>query len=349
MGEANITISTTTIIKTVLILVGAALLYFLQDVVLIILTSIVIASAVEPATKFFEKYRIPRMVGVLLLYVVFIGAFAGIMYYLVPPLVHDLRTISTGISTVTAPASDTGLLASLGISEDFSLDAVTDALLSQLQQLSANPWQAFSKVFGGLLTFGLILIFSFYFAVQETGVDDILRVVTPPEHQAYVQGLWKRTQDKIGKWMQGQLLLGVLIGVLTYIGLTILDVPYALMLALCAGLFELIPVFGPTLSAVPAVAVAFVHAGPTLAILVVGLYIILQQFENHLLYPLVVTKVVGVPPLLVIVGIIVGAKLAGFLGVILAVPMSALLLELVNDLQAQREGALRLKEAVVEI
>ena len=100
----------------------------------------------------------------------------------------------------------------------------------------------------------------------------------------------------------------------------------------------MIPVFGPILAAIPAVAIAFIDSGATLALLVVGLYLIIQQFENHLIYPLVVTKVVGVPPLLVILALLVGAHLAGFFGVILSVPAAAIIQELVHDLELSRNG-----------
>jgi predicted PurR-regulated permease PerM len=123
--------------------------------------------------------------------------------------------------------------------------------------------------------------------------------------------------------------------------LTILDVRYALLLAILAAVFELIPVFGPILSAIPAVGIAFVDGGTTLALIVVGAFVIIQQFENHLLYPLVVTKVVGVPPLLIILALIVGATLAGFLGIILSVPAAAIVHELVRDIEKDRKAKLQ--------
>src|SRR6185295_15773862 len=117
-----------------------------------------------------------------------------------------------------------------------------------------------------------------YFAVIETGVDDFLRIIIPKQHQRYVLDLWRRSQHKIGLWMQGQLLLAVIIGVLIFLGLSILQVKHALVLAVIAGAFEFIPVFGPTLSAIPGVIVAF-SSGVTLGFLTVGLYLIAQQFE----------------------------------------------------------------------
>jgi predicted PurR-regulated permease PerM len=129
--------------------------------------------------------------------------------------------------------------------------------LPNLAGSAGSAFSTLSAIFGGITSFALIVVFSFYFSVQETGVEDFLRVVTPVKEQAYVLHLWKRSQDKIGKWMQGQLILGVIVGVLLYLGLTILGVPYALLFAVLAGVFEFIPVFGQILAAVPGIAIAF--------------------------------------------------------------------------------------------
>ena len=167
-------------------------------------------------------------------------------------------------------------------------------------------------------------------------MEDFIEIAAPRKYQAYVLDLWKRARHKIGLWMQGQLLLAVIMGVLVYLGLTILGVPHALLLAVIAALFEIIPVFGPILAAVPAVAIAFVDGGATLGLLTVALYVIGQQFENHLIYPLVVTRVVGVPPLLVILALLIGAQLAGFLGILLSVPVVATLQEFTKDIRERR-------------
>ena len=136
--------------------------------------------------------------------------------------------------------------------------------------------------------------------------------------------------------MKGKVLLAVIVGVLVYLGLTILGVQHALLLAVIAALFEIIPVFGPILAAVPAVMLAFVDGGLTLGLLVIAMFVIVQQFENHLIYPLVVTRVVGVPPLLVILALIVGAQLAGFLGIVLSIPVVATIQEFVRDIRERR-------------
>jgi len=347
LDNITINISSGTVIKTILLVLLVALLFFLRDLVLVVLTAVVIASAIEPATKWFTKHKIPRIIAVLIVYLLIASLFLGIFYSFLPILLTETSNFLAALPNFldsferSGGASGTSFFGTQAVVEQFSLRDTVLGLRSALTDVSGGVVATVSFVFGGLLSFLLIIVFSFYFAAQETGINDFLRVITPVKHQRYVLDLWRRSQHKIGRWMQGQLILALIIGVLVYLGLTVLGVKYALLLAVIAAVFELIPMFGPVLAAIPAVALSFIDGGLSLALLVVGLYLIIQQFENHLIYPLVVTKVVGVPPLLVILALIIGAKLAGFLGIILSVPAATVIQELVKDIQRGREELLK--------
>ena len=352
--DITINISTGTIVKIILFVLLIGLLFFLRDLVLIVLTAIVIASAIEPATKWFMKYKVPRVAGVLLVYIIVSVLLFGIFYLFIPPLLEEAsglfailpQYLNTLVDSnpLTDGVSKTSEAVVEGVRAFSPQDLIND-LRSAISNVSEGFVRTVSAVFGGILSLILIIVFSFYFAVQERGIEDFLRVITPVKQQAYVVDLWRRTQRKIGLWMQGQLVLALIIGVLTYLGLTVFGVPYALLLALLAAMFEIIPIFGPILAAIPAVAVALVDGGASLGFLVVGLYLIIQQFENHLIYPLVVKKVVGVSPLLVILALLIGIKVAGFLGVILSVPVAAALQEFVSDVQKNKKASLEKKKA----
>lgn len=340
----TISITTGTLLKAIVVLVAAWALFYLRDIVLVVLTAIVIASAIEPGVAALMKRKIPRAFSVLLIYLAIFSVFFLIFYFFLPSVLEDFATFISSLPTYLDAFSRSGAFDSyariLGFAAPAELSAaeIMDGVRASLDPGGAfgNALSAASHIFGGVFSFILIIVFSFYFAVVETGVDDFLHVVTPKAQQHYVLSLWRRAQEKIGLWMQGQLLLAVIMGVLVFLGLTILGVKHALVLAVIAGVFEIIPVFGPTLSAIPAVTIAFVDGGATLGLLAIGLYVIAQQFENHLIYPLVVTRVVGVPPLLVILALICGAELAGFLGIILSVPIAAVIQELARDIESGR-------------
>lgn len=351
--EVTISITAGTVLKTLVILALAWFIYTIRGIVLIVLTAIVIASAVEPGVAALVKRRLPRIIAVIFVYLcVFIVGFL-LFYFFIPTLLTDFATFvgtwPTYLAIFTHSSNIAQYAQMLGLPEPSSISAndLWNGIASALSLNSAfgNAISAATTIFGGVFSFMLIVVFSFYFAVIETGVDDFLRIVVPRKHLKYVLGLWRRSQHKIGLWMQGQLLLGFLMGVLIYLMLTVFGVPNALILAVIAACFEIIPVFGPILAAVPAIMIAFVAGGVPLGIIVVFIYVIAQQFESQLIYPLVVSRVVGVPPLLVILALIIGGELAGFLGIILSVPAAATIQELVRDLE---NGRLHQHEEEVE-
>lgn len=344
LKDINVHITSGSILTVLLFLGLAALLWFLRDIVLIVLTAVVIASAMEPAVQFFARRKVNRVLAVILMYLLVAGLFLSVLVIFMPPLLGDaanfLTRLPQTLSSLNISEATHGLLPWGNVGEQISSAQLLQNISATLADTTGGIFTTVSAFFGGLASFVLIIVFSFYFSVQETGVDDFLRVVTPVKEQAYVLHLWKRSQDKIGKWMQGQLMLGLIVGVLLYLGLTILGVPNALLLAVLAGLFELIPVFGQILAAIPALAIAFADGGLTALLLVAGLYLVVQQFEAHLIYPVVVKKIVGVPPLLVILALIIGAKLAGFLGILLSVPIAAAIQEFVADIDREKTRAL---------
>jgi len=340
----SVTITPGTIVTVLLFLVLAFLLWFLRDIVLVVLAAVVIASAMEPAVRFFSRHGFNRLLAVIFMYVLVIGVFFGVLFFFVPPILNDastfLKQLPETLSNLNISDSTHGLLPWGSVSDTFSSADFLQNVSTTITDSTGGVFTTVTAFFGGLVSFLLITVFSFYFSVHETGVDDFLRIITPVREQVYVLHLWKRSQDKIGKWMQGQLVLGCIVGILLYLGLVILGVPHALLLAVMAGLFELIPVFGQILAAIPGVAVGFAAGGVTEGLLVAGLYLVIQQFEAHLIYPVVVKKIVGIPPLLVILSLLIGLKLVGFLGVLLAVPIAGAIQEFVTDVDRQKTRAL---------
>ncbi len=322
------------------------LLFFLKDLVLIVLTAVVLSSAVEPGVAWFMKRKMRRIFAVGLVYVLSLGTLFGIAYLFFPPLLEELRGFVTLLPQYLNSFSINDLLSHgfVGITPEVSsTPASASSITSSIFQLQniftatgEGAFRALSGVFGGVVSFILIVVLSFYFAVEETGVDDFLRIAVPVKHQEYALHLWKRSHHKIGLWMQGQLLLSCIMGIFVFLWLTVLGVPYSLVLAFVAGFAELIPFFGPIIAGVTAVAVAFSAVSFSTVIFVGVGFLILHQVESHLIYPLVVKKVVGVPPLLVILALIAGAQLAGFLGILLSVPLAAALQEFVTDVQKSK-------------
>lgn len=345
-----VSITVGTMWKALAVVLCFWMLWTLRDLVLVIVTSVILASSIEPAVKWLGKYRIHRIPAVLSVYVALAGLFVGIFYAFVPPLVNEVvdfagkvpglaKEINMSLFGGDSAAIQNGEIFFAQLGEGASIQDLLKTLSAISSGASHGIASAAGSVFGGFFSFVLVVVLSFYFAMQERGIENFLRIIIPFGREAYAIDLWERSKAKIGKWMQGQLLLGIMIFILVYLGLTIFGIPYALLLAFLAGALELIPVFGPIMSAIPGVLLAFSVGGTSLALVIAGFYLLVQQFESHLIYPLVVRKIVGVPPILVILALIIGAELAGFLGILISVPIAAAIMELVDDIEKKKFAA----------
>ncbi len=351
--ELRVSITPSTIVTALIVVIAAYALWLLRDLMLLVLTAIVIASAIEPGIAFFIRNRMPRFVAALLVYVLVFGAVFFILYLFFPPIVADatnfLSSMPRYLDTINIPTSISDLTSATSLAaggaETQSFVQALISLQSVFTAGSGGILQLLITFFGGVFSLVLVIVLSFYFALQDTGVDDFLRMVMPREYEEYSVNLWKRSQKKIGLWMQGQILLSVIVGILTYLGLLIIGIPYALLLAVFTGMAEIIPIFGSLIAGAIAVTVGYSDGGVALAAIVAGLYIVVNQFESNLIYPLIVKKIVGIPPLLVIVALIAGYTLAGFIGVLLSVPLAAVLLELVSDFDKHKRRGEVLKKA----
>ena len=341
--EFRISVTPSTIVTALFVIAGAYAFWLLRGLALLVLAAIVIASAIEPGIAFFIRRRLPRFVAALLVYVLVFGSVFALIYFFFPPIIADaakfIAAMPQYLSTINAPSSLSNIANATTFANVQGQQSFVQTLLSFqsiFSSSSGSVLQFASTLFGGVISLSLVIVLSFYFALQDTGVDDFLRLVMPVAYEDYSVDLWRRSQKKIGRWMQGQILLSVIVGILVYLGLLIIGVPYALLLAVFTALAEIIPIFGSLIAGGIAVIVGFSSGGVALAAIVLGLFVVVNQFESNLIYPLIVKKVVGVPPLLVVVALIAGYTLAGFLGAVLSVPVSAVVLEIISDFDKRK-------------
>lgn len=338
-----IDISTWTIVRVFGVLVAFILLYMLREVVGVLLFAVVLASAMEPAIRWFQSHRIPRILGTLVIFLVAIAVLFFAVYLLIPLLAEDLQGF-----TLSYPIFERQVLREL---EAVGSLPFVDFIRENARGLLAQPSNYISNVsggvvsftssfFGGVFSFVILVVVSFYLAAREKGIEDFIRLVVPLQYESYVVDLWLRAQRKMGQWFRAQLLLGALIGALIYIGLTVLGIKYAIVFAFIAAILELVPIVGPILAAAPAVLIAFLQS-PFLALMVVILYIVVQQLESHVIVPVVMKSTIGISPIVVVISLLVGAQLAGIIGLLLAVPVAAVAVELLNDLDRKKRGNAR--------
>ena len=340
-----ISVSTGTIVKILAILTVFAGLFYISDFVIALLVAVVLASAVEMPVNVMKKWGIPRAMGVISIFLSLLLFVLVVVFVFIPPVADDIalfiKTLPKILESVRIFGRDMGFKdLSLAV-QDLSRDISKGQILSILKDSLSTTGSFFattSAVISSVINFVLTFVLAFYLALEEHGVQKFLRLVVPKGKEEYITDLWARAQRKIGLWMQGQLLLSLLVALLIYIPMLILDMPYATLLALLAFFGELIPVVGITLATIPALFLAWIHGGTSLLSVVALIYFIVAQLESHVLYPKVMNKMVGVPSVVVIIAIVVGAKFAGIWGVLLAVPLASILMELADDLGKRKNN-----------
>lgn len=325
LGGVNaVTVSAWTIMKVVLVLLGFVLVWILRDILAMIFVALLLASLIDPFATWFDRRHIPRGAAVLIIYLLLALIFGLVFLLLIPPVVEQSTQLIQSFGYEGEFRSFLQSLKTLGAGASLP---ETGNILGIIQQFTST----IGNVIGTLAAVVLVLVLTFYVVVEEQAVARVFRSIAPQEYQPYLAQLFSRIQLKIGAWMRGQILLGVMIGVVTFIGLAILDVRYALVFALLAGVFEIIPYVGPILAAVPAVALSFLDS-PTKGGLVLLLYFLIQQLENNILVPRVMQKVAGLNPIVSIIALVVGLKLGGVAGAIFAIPVAVMISVVLQDL-----------------
>lgn len=335
-----IDLSIMTIIKFFLVVIVLFFLYLIKEVLAILFIALIFASAVDPWVDAMEKYRFPRWLSILLIYAVLLIALALVIILLIPPMTQQTLQLADSFPEYfskvgVAFESLKNFSAEHGILGE--LDKGLNALKGNITGVVSSAFSSVAGFFGGVASFFIVLVITFYMTIEESSIKRTLTFILPDSYQPFTLQLINKVQRKIGDWLKGQLVLSLMLGVLVYVGLLILGVDYALVLGVVAAFGEFIPYLGPVLAAIPSLFLAFTQS-PIKALFVLIFYIIIQQIENQILVPKVMQKAVGLNPIVCIVALLIGAKIAGFVGVILAIPVATAISVVVKEFWAVKES-----------
>lgn len=326
-------------------ILSVILLWILRDLILVVLTAIVIASFVESGVPHFKKIGINRVMAIVILYLTSLLVLAGAFYLFAPLLITEVYNFSTFISTYIPGISFLHYFQNEAfsgakdivnsLSSNFSLGTLISVSKAFVTNLSGGFFSTLSVAFGGIFNFILIILVSFYLSIQEKGIEDFLRLVVPIKYDDYIVDLWDRSRRKIALWMKGQMLLGLFVAIIIYLLLSLLGIQYALLLAIISGAMELIP-YGILVALIPAFAFSYTSGGLGSALMVTLSYIIVHQFEVFLFAPLIIKKVVGLSPIVIILAAVIGFELGGLWGMLIAIPMAIIVMEFLSDIEKDK-------------
>jgi len=334
MNKQILDISTSTILRVVVVVIAVAFLFSVWKILASVFLAVVIASGLEPGVRALAKIKIPRLVAAILLYAVGFIILTSVFYSIFPTLITETRQLSSDLPTAYTEALENIEQFFGQIPAEVHIqDQMKSLLISAQQGLLGGASNIFAftfNLFGGLLSSLLILVISFYLVLQKDGIEHLFKSFVPSAHEEYVVDLWKRVQKRLGRWFQGQLLLGIFVGTFMFLALWLMGVKYALSIAFMAGVLEIVPVIGPIVAGLIAL-VLISFQSPMLALAAIAVYIIIEQLQQHLFVPVVMSKTIGLNPVIIIVSLLVGAQLIGFWGIILALPIAVTLAEFVRD------------------
>lgn len=305
----KIEISHRTIIFTVLFLLMLWVLYQIQQIIIAFFIAVIIMSALNPAVDFLGRLRFPRWLAILLLYLLVFSGFGLVISVLIPPLIDQTTTFVNRIVFFFRQTNIPWINP-----EDIT------SQISQIGLLQTNILKVTVGFFSNLISFIFLFVLSFYLLLERKKLDRYLLILFGEGKEKVAEDFVNKLEKRLGAWVRGELVLMTIIGVMTYVGLRLLGVELALPLAILAGLFEVVPTIGPIISAIPAVLMGLT-VSPLMAIAVGALYFLIQQLENNLIVPRVMQRAVGIGPLITIISLAIGLKLAGIVGAILAIPI----------------------------
>lgn len=328
-SKNELVISPWSVVTTVLILASFYLVYFIRDIIALFLIVLILAATFRPVVNRWEK-KIKRLPAVLALLLILIAIISLLVYVMFPPLIHQFKAL-----VVAAPDFINRI--------DF-LQSYRSMLIDNIRTITQNPGQFSSKfvsitagVFGGIFSFITVIVLTVYLLLEKNSFYVLAKNLLPSYQQDTLSVAAKKIAGKVGNWFRGQMLLSLIIGVIYFIVLSVLSIPYALPLAVIGALLEIVPTVGPIVAGAIAVLVALT-VSPVIALIAAILFVVVQQVENSYLVPKIMQKAVGLSPVIVILAILVGAKLLGIVGAILTVPVVAALSVVAADWHVIRKS-----------
>jgi len=324
----KIEISHRTIVFTVLFLFFLWFLYQIRHILVILFVGVIFMAALNPLVERLEKLKIPRGISALLVYLIIFSFIGLILAGVIPPLVSQTSTL---ISRLPSYYESFGFW---GIDSNI-INSQINYLLERLGSISVDLIKMTIGLLGNFIIIFTLIFVSFYLLLERKYLNEYLNKLFGSADKK-VGKIINKIEKRLGEWVRAQIALMIIVGIMSYIGLRLLGVDFALPLALLAGALEIVPNIGPVLSAIPAILAGLVIS-PLMGLAVLALYFLVQQLENHIIVPQIMKREVGVNPLVTILALVAGFKIGGVVGAVLAIPFIILIETVLKEIFLSKE------------
>lgn len=335
MAEQTLDISWKTIVKVFIAGFIFYVLFLARDIVIWFFFALIISILIEPAIKFFKGMLVPRILAAILVYVLIFGVLGLLIYFISPIFIFEINQLYQNIPDYFEKINP--LLKDLGFNVAENFDVLTLNLVGNLNESSGSIFKAITIFFGGISSAAFIFALSFFISLEERGVERVLMLFTPKKYEEYIVPLFQRVQMKVSGWFGARILSCIFVGVLSFAVFFLLGVKYSFILALLSGMLNFVPYVGPAITMLFALLFVGTSNSWILALYVLIALLVIQEIDNKALTPLLMKKFMDLPPVLVLVSLLVGGVIFGFLGTVFAVPVSGIIYEFLKEFLEKRK------------
>ncbi len=333
MQKQVIEISWSSLWRVAFFLLFAAIAYESRQIILALFFAIVISAGLETVVNFFERYGVPRLLGTILVFLIIVFCIVLVTYIAVPIFIIQLNDLFLNFNKFANVFGS-----SLNPEVIRLVNSLITGISTRLFQGTFAIFTSASQIFSGVSLLIFVFFSSFYLTLSRSGIERFIIAVFPASSEAAAMRIYKRVNRKLGAWLRIQFVLSAIIGTLVFIALSLLGVKYAVLLGILAAIFEIVPFVGPIISGGLSVITAL-SISPVLAIYTLLVFFFIQELEGHILVPILMNRAISLHPVIVLFAILVGFEAAGLLGIIISVPVAALLEEILGEWSSRKSSA----------
>ena len=334
-GSRVLDISWGTIFKIAFIALLFYMIYLIRDILVLSVFALIISILFNPVIDFLQKRKIPRVAAVIIVYIGVFGLISLFIYLLASLFIVEIQKFSQVFPDYFEKISPP--LKAIGIKAFEDIESFIELINKSLETMAASFLGAMAAIFGGIFSTIYVVTIAIFISLEEKGVERALTILFPKKYETYILNLWGRCQQKVSGWFLSRILASIFVGVASYLAFWAFRVNYPLTLGLLAGVLNFVPVIGPLITGVLIFIIISLN-NPIMAILSLVVFAVIQQIENNILTPLLTKRFVELSPILVLVSLVIGGKLLGVLGAILAIPLAGIIFEFLKDfLKSKKE------------
>lgn len=309
-------------------------LYLIREILILLALAIVVASICQPWVDFLQKKKVSRFLGTTFVFILILGILGVFFWLVVPLIISQFGHFITNFNETIVKIGNQSLLTEIIQQLIINLKAAFDVLANG----ATTVFNLIFSIFGGIFLAITCLVLAFYLTLEENGVEKFFRSILPKSYEEWIISIFEKSTARIGRWFQGRIILSVMVGLFSWLGFYLLGMKYSGTLALLAAVLENIPLVGPIFVVLIAFLVALTDSW-LLAVWVVIFFVLVQQLENALLTPLVMKKTTGLSSLVVLLALLIGSKMAGLIGFLLAIPAAIIAQEIFKESVRRKKQA----------